>query len=230
MEKIILKNINKKYNNTKVLDNINLTIMENECIGIMGESGSGKSTICKLICGLEKPTSGDIIYENKNYNNLKKDGWRKLHKEIQLIFQNAYSAVNPKLKIKDILLEPLEIHYKKIMTLDEKMKIIIEYLEKVGLDKEYLDKYPKEVSGGQLQRICIARALILKPKVIIFDESVSGLDPIIQKQILKLLGDLKKKLNLTYIFISHNYKACYYLCDKIFEMKKGKLNKIYKEV
>lgn len=230
MEKIILKNIDKVYNNVKILNNINLIIMENECIGIMGESGSGKSTICKLICGLEKATSGDIIYENKSYNNLKKNEWRKLHKEIQMIFQNAYSAVNPKLKIRDILLEPLEIHYKKSMTLDEKMELIIEYLEKVGLDKEYLDKYPREVSGGQLQRICIARALILKPKVIIFDESVSGLDPIIQKQILKLLGDLKKKLNLTYIFISHDYKVCYYLCDRILEMKKGKLDEIYEKI
>lgn len=225
MKIIEFKNVEKKYGDNEILKNINFIIEKNEAIGLMGESGSGKSTIAKLLCGIEKVSKGNIFYKECDLENLRNKK-RGTFNEIQMVFQNAHGAVNPNFKIKDILLEPLEINYKK--NLDEKMKNkkIIEKLESVNLKNSILDKYPKEISGGELQRVCLARALMLKPEIIIFDEVLSALDPIIQKQILKLLGNIKEEKKLTYIFISHDYNSTYYLCDKIIKINNGQFEKI----
>ena len=158
-----------------------------------------------------------------SYENINKKQLSLIHRKIQLVFQNAFSAVNPKYTVEDVLTEPLKIHYKKELSYEKMKKRAENFLEKVGLDSEFMSQKAIQLSGGQLQRVCIARALILEPEIIIFDESVSGLDPIIQEQILELLGSLKETMNLTYIFVSHDFEACYYLCDKIAIIENGEI-------
>ena len=158
-----------------------------------------------------------------SYKNINKKQLSLIHRKIQLVFQNAFGAVNPKYTVEEVLTEPLKIHYKKELSYEEMKKRAENFLEKVGLNPEFMSQKAIQLSGGQLQRVCIARALILEPEIIIFDESVSGLDPIIQEQILELLGSLKETMNLTYIFISHDFEACYYLCDKIAIIENGEI-------
>ena len=223
MKKLVIENVSKHYDRKAILSKINLSISQNECIGIMGESGSGKSTLAKLLVGLESFDEGNIIFNEISYKNINKKQLSLIHRKIQLVFQNAFGAVNPKYTVEEVLTEPLKIHYKKEITYDEMKKRAEIFLEKVGLNPEFMSQKAIQLSGGQLQRICIARALILEPEIIIFDESVSGLDPIIQEQILELLGSLKETMNLTYIFISHDFEACYYLCDKIVIIENGEI-------
>ena len=224
-----IENLSKSYGKQQVLSDINIELNENECLGIMGESGSGKSTLAKLLVRLEKEHTGTIIYEDINYENLTNNDILKLNKEIQFVFQSSLNAVNPRYTVEKIMLEPLEIHQKD-MTKEKKIEKIIEMLRHVGLSEDYLKHNPRNLSGGQLQRVCIARALILEPKIIILDESLSGLDPLIQVQILELLAKLKNEWNLTYILISHDFEACYYLCDKIVLFKNGRLVKTFTEI
>ena len=223
MKKLVIENVSKHYDKKAILSKINLSISQNECLGIMGESGSGKSTLAKLIVGLESFDEGNIIFNEISYKNINKKQLSVIHRKIQLVFQNAFGAVNPKYTVEEVLTEPLKIHYKKEITYDEMKKRAEIFLEKVGLNPEFISQKAIQLSGGQLQRVCIARALILEPEIIIFDESVSGLDPIIQEQILELLGSLKETMNLTYIFISHDFEACYYLCDKIVIIENGEI-------
>ena len=224
-----IENLSKSYGKQQVLSDINIELNENECLGIMGESGSGKSTLAKLLVRLEKEYNGIIEYDNINYEKLTNNDILKLKKEIQFVFQNSLNAVNPRYTVEKIMLEPLEIHQKD-MPKEKKIEKIISMLKQVGLSEDYLKHNPRNLSGGQLQRVCIARALILEPKIIIFDESLSGLDPLIQVQILELLAKLKDEWNLTYILISHDFEACYYLCDKIVLFKNGKLVKTFTEI
>ena len=223
MKKLVIENVSKHYDRKAILSKINLSISQNECLGIMGESGSGKSTLAKLLVGLEHFDEGNIIFNEISYKNINKKQLSLIHRKIQLVFQNAFGAVNPKYTVEEVLTEPLKIHYKKEITYNEMKKRAENFLEKVGLNPEFMSQKAIQLSGGQLQRICIARALILEPEIIIFDESVSGLDPIIQEQILELLGSLKETMNLTYIFISHDFEACYYLCDKIVIIENGEI-------
>ena len=223
MKKLVIENVSKHYDRKAILSKINLSISQNECLGIMGESGSGKSTLAKLLVGLEHFDEGNIIFNEISYKNINKKQLSLIHRKIQLVFQNAFGAVNPKYTVEEVLTEPLKIHYKKEITYDEMKKRAEIFLEKVGLNPEFMSQKATQLSGGQLQRVCIARALILEPEIIIFDESVSGLDPIIQEQILELLGSLKETMNLTYIFISHDFEACYYLCDKIAIIENGEI-------
>ena len=223
MKKLVIENVSKHYDRKAILSKINLSISQNECIGIMGESGSGKSTLAKLLVGLEHFDEGNIVFNEISYKNINKKQLSLIHRKIQLVFQNAFGAVNPKYTVEEVLTEPLKIHYKKEITYDEMKKRAEIFLEKVGLNPEFMSQKATQLSGGQLQRVCIARALILEPEIIIFDESVSGLDPIIQEQILELLGSLKETMNLTYIFISHDFEACYYLCDKIAIIENGEI-------
>ena len=223
MKKLVIENVSKHYDRKAILSKINLSISQNECIGIMGESGSGKSTLAKLLVGLEHFDEGNIIFNEISYENINKKQLSLIHRKIQLVFQNAFSAVNPKYTVEDVLTEPLKIHYKKELSYEKMKKRAENFLEKVGLDSEFMSQKAIQLSGGQLQRVCIARALILEPEIIIFDESVSGLDPIIQEQILELLGSLKETMNLTYIFVSHDFEACYYLCDKIAIIENGEI-------
>ena len=223
MKKLVIENVSKYYDKKAILSKINLSVSQNECLGIMGESGSGKSTLAKLLVGLEPFDEGNIIFNEISYKNINKKQLSLIHRKIQLVFQNAFGAVNPKYTVEEVLTEPLKIHYKKELSYEKMKKRAENFLEKVGLDSEFMSQKAIQLSGGQLQRVCIARALILEPEIIIFDESVSGLDPIIQEQILELLGSLKETLNLTYIFVSHDFEACYYLCDKIAIIENGEI-------
>jgi len=223
MKKLVIENVSKYYDKKAILSKINLSISQNECLGIMGESSSGKSTLAKLLVGLESFDEGNIIFNEISYKNINKKQLSLIHRKIQLVFQNAFGAVNPKYTVEEVLTEPLKIHYKKELSYEEMKKRAKNFLEKVGLNAEFISQKATQLSGGQLQRVCIARALILEPEIIIFDESVSGLDPIIQEQILELLGSLKETMNLTYIFISHDFEACYYLCDKIAIIENGEI-------
>jgi len=223
MKKLVIENVDKYYDKKAILSKISLSVSQNECLGIMGESGSGKSTLAKLLVGLESFDEGNIIFNEISYKNINKKQLSLIHRKIQLVFQNAFGAVNPKYTVEEVLTEPLKIHYKKELSYEEIKKRAKNFLEKVGLNAEFISQKATQLSGGQLQRVCIARALILEPEIIIFDESVSGLDPIIQEQILELLGSLKETMNLTYIFISHDFEACYYLCDKIAIIENGEI-------
>ena len=223
MKKLVIENVDKYYDKKAILSKISLSVSQNECLGILGESGSGKSTLAKLLVGLESFDEGNIIFNEISYKNINKKQLSLIHRKIQLVFQNAFGAVNPKYTVEEVLTEPLKIHYKKELSYEEMKKSAENFLEKVGLNPEFMSQKAIQLSGGQLQRVCIARALILEPEIIIFDESVSGLDPIIQEQILELLGSLKETMNLTYIFVSHDFEACYYLCDKIAIIENGEI-------
>ena len=226
---ISIKNLNKTYEEKEsfltpkkeaqhVLKNINLDIRKGEIVSLVGESGCGKSTLANCILKLITPESGEIIFEDKNILNFNKKETFMYRKKIQMIFQNPYSSLNPKMKIEETLKEPLIIHKEK-----NHKERIEEIISLVGLNKTDLKKYPHEFSGGQRQRIAIARALILKPDFIVADEPVSALDVSISATIVNLLLDLREKLDLTILFISHDLNLVRYISDKIAVMDKGKI-------
>lgn len=217
------KNISKFYEKSKVLDDVNLEIREGSSIGIMGESGCGKSTLARIIAGLEDINSGEILLDGNPVKTLRKGNENFSKKDIQMVFQNAFAAVNPKFTVEDVILEPLKIFYKQEMNAKERSEKAQEMLSLVGLSGVDLKQKSRSLSGGQLQRLCIARSLMLEPKILILDEALSGLDYLVQKQILELLGDLREKLGLTYVFIVHDFLLCYYLCDSLVVMDKGKI-------
>lgn len=222
MNIISIKNLNKIYQHNHILKNISLDIKEGECIGIMGESGSGKSTLGRIIVGLENQTNGIVEFNGIDCLKMSKSDIKKKRSQIQLVFQNSFLAVNPNFTVEDVLLEPLNIVNPSIPK-KEKLEIAKEMLANVELHKINFEQNARSLSGGQLQRLCLARALILNPKIIVLDETLSGLDPLVQEQMLKLLANLREKLNLTYIFIAHNFSACYYLCDRIIVMEDGRI-------
>lgn len=223
---IFIDNIDKSYNGKYVLKGINLEIHHGECVGIMGESGSGKSTLGRLIIGLEHSDLGKIYYNQKTVDSLTWEERQELRKKVQIVFQNAFGAVNPNFTVKEVLLEPLVVMSEKVYTDLEKIELMKKIMERVGLGHIDFEQKARSLSGGQLQRLCIARALIVKPDVIIFDESLSGLDYLVQKEILQLLGQLKEQLDLTYIFIVHDFLLAYYLCDRVVILNKGKIEEI----
>lgn len=241
MSKTILKinNLKVRYRVSKVgsdrvinaVNGVSLEINEGEIYSIAGESGCGKSTLAKAIMRLVPIHEGEILYNDEDIMKYSKDELKKYRHNVQMIFQNPYSSLNPKMKIKDILRETLDINTD--FSKAEKENLTVEMIEKVGLKKTSLELYPHEFSGGQRQRIAIARALILKPKLIIADEPVSALDASIQAQIINLLNDLKKEFNLTILFISHDLSVIKYLSDKVSVMylgevlEQGLTNEIY---
>ena len=225
-----IKNLTIEYKTTGIsgikstvtaVDNLSLNIKDGEIYALAGESGCGKSTLAKAITKLVPIKSGEIFYNKKSIQNQTKDEQKNYPKEVQMVFQNPYSSLNPKMKIKDILKEPLDINttYSK----NRKNAIIKEVLNDVGLQESVLELYPHEFSGGQRQRIAIARALVLNPKFIIADEPVSALDASIQAQIINLFKELKKQRNLTILFISHDLNVIRYLADRVGIMYYGKL-------
>lgn len=211
------KGISEKNTSTLAVDDISFKIQKGEIYALAGESGCGKSSTAKAITKLVKPKSGEILYNGESIYKLGKT----YPKKVQMVFQNPYSSLNPKMKIKDILREPLDINTK--LTKSEKEEKIEKILTEIGLQTSCLNLYPHEFSGGQRQRIAIARALILDPELLIADEPVSALDASIQAQILNLLKDLKLKRDLTMLFISHDMNVIRFLADKIGIMYKGKL-------
>lgn len=205
----------------KAVNGVSLTINEGEIYAIAGESGCGKSTMAKAIMKLVTPVAGNILYMGKNVFEYKTSENKEYRKNVQMIFQNPYSSLNPKMKIKDILSEPLEINTN--LSKEERTAKIENIISKVGLDKKHLELYPHEFSGGQRQRIAIARALVLNPKLIIADEPVSALDASVQAQILNMLNELKTEFNLTMIFISHDLSVIKFLSDRVGIMYLGEL-------
>ena len=206
----------------KAVDDVSFTVDKGEILGLVGESGCGKTTLGRSLIRLIQPTSGNIFFNDKNIADISDEQLRKMRKEIQIIFQDPYGSLNPRLTIGHAINEPMKIH--SILPNEKQRKEkIIDLLEKVDLKPEYFNRYPHEFSGGQRQRICIARALSLNPDFIICDESVSALDVSVQAQVLNLLNDLKKELGFTCIFISHDLGVVHYISNRIMVMNKGKI-------
>ena len=214
----------KRGQTVKAVDDVSFEIMKGETFGVVGESGCGKSTLGRTLIRLQQPTEGHIYLNRTDIAGLKGAQLKEMRKEAQIIFQDPSACLNPRRTIKQILMEPFEIHnLKGKIDVDAK---IMELLQLVGLDSYHLSRYPHELSGGQKQRIGIARALALEPQIIICDEAVSALDVSVQAQVLNLLQELKEKLGLTYFFISHNLNVVYQVSDRVGVMYLGKMVEI----
>ena len=201
------------------VDNVSFKLNAGETLGIVGESGCGKTTLGRAILKLHEPTGGNIIFEGKDITKYKKKQMREIRKKMQIIFQDPYSSLPPRSTVGGILSEPVEVH--KIVPKSEIKSYVLDLMDKCGLRDYYYERYPHEFSGGQRQRICIARALAVKPKLVICDEPVSALDVSIQAQIINLLKELQRELNLAYVFISHDLSVVKFISDKIGVMYLG---------
>jgi oligopeptide transport system ATP-binding protein len=213
--------VSRTVGHVKAVDGVNFTVSPGETLGLVGESGCGKSTTGRAIVRLEDLTEGEVVFDGKQLSSLSKGDMRKLRTDLQIIFQDPYSSLNPRKRIGDLISEPLKAH--KLAEGEAIDRKVSDILEIVGLTKQHKSRYPHEFSGGQRQRIGIARALILNPKLIICDEPVSALDVSIQAQVLNLLKDLQKDFSLTYIFIAHGLGAIKYISDRIAVMYLGKI-------
>ena len=210
----------------KAVDGVSFSIKKGETLGLVGESGCGKSTIGRQIVALERPTSGHVYYNGASVSDMPDRKLRSIRTELQMVFQDSYSSLNPRKRICDILAEPMLYH--KVVTRGEADAEVERLLDLVGLPKNSKDRYPHEFSGGQRQRICTAKALSLRPRLVVCDEPVSALDVSIQAQILNLLRSLQKELGLTYLFIGHGLGAVNYVSDRIAVMYLGKIVEIAK--
>ena len=208
----------------RAVDDVSFDIFAGETLGLVGESGCGKSTVGRCLLRLIEPTAGEVWFENKNILNLGKTDLRGLRREMQIIFQDPYASLNPRLNILSIIGEPLKIH--GIGGKSEQKERVADLLKKVGLDPNYMHRYPHEFSGGQRQRLGIARALALNPKLIIADEPVSALDVSVQAQVVNLLQDLQQELGLTYLFISHGLAVVEHISQRVAVMYLGKIVEI----
>ncbi len=210
----------RKENFVKAVDGVSFTIKPGETLSIVGESGCGKSTTGRVLMKLLDPTEGRIIFEGEDITDFSADKIRPYRKEFQMIFQDPYASLNPRLTVKEIIEEPLIVHN---LEKSKRQERVIELLEVVGLNKYHANRYPHEFSGGQRQRIGIARALAVNPKLIIADEPVSALDVSIQSQILNLLKDLQEQYNLTYLFIAHDLSVVEHISDRVAVMYLGRI-------
>ena len=222
MDILKVENLKKVYikdkNEFTAVNNVDLNIKEGECVGLVGESGCGKSSIARIITNLERHSGGDIFINDINMKEFNKK--KELYKQVQMIFQNPLDSFNPRIKLGNSIGEiKVNLGYNK----REIKKEVIELLEKVGLSEDYYYRYPKEVSGGQCQRAAIARALLIKPKLLICDEPTSALDVSVQGQIINLLNDIKEKTKTSFLFISHDLALVQNFCDKIYVMYEGEI-------
>lgn len=205
----------------KAVDDVSLTLDAGKTVGIVGESGCGKSTLGRTILRLYEPTAGEIIFDGDHIENLKGEALRRKRPEFQMIFQDPYSSLSPRMTVGEIVSEAVRQH--KIVPKTELRGYVLDMMEKCGLQAHHYDRYPHEFSGGQRQRICIVKALALKPKLVICDEPVSALDVSIQAQVINLLGDLRDKFGLTILFIAHDLSVVKYFSDRIGVMYFGKM-------
>jgi oligopeptide/dipeptide ABC transporter ATP-binding protein len=225
-----LNNVRKEFHTSSskraivAVDNVSLKLEKGKTLGIVGESGSGKSTLGRLMLRLIEPTAGEINFNDVNLLKLKNTELRKMRSKMQMIFQDPMSSLNPRMSIRQLVSEPLEIH--RNLKASEQNAAVEEIITKVGLEKSALDKYPHEFSGGQRQRISIARAVINNPSLIVADEPVSALDVSIQSQILNLLMDLRNDLNLSFVFISHDLSVVRHIADEVAVMYLGNIVEI----
>ncbi|WP_282149079.1 ABC transporter ATP-binding protein [Algibacter lectus] len=215
----------KKATSFKAVNNVSFKLYPGETLGLVGESGCGKSTLGNAILQLDRATAGQILYNSIDITELDKTETRKLRKDIQIIFQDPYSSLNPRMPVGEAIMEPMKVHGLFNSTKERKEKVI-DILNRVGLSEDYFNRYPHEFSGGQRQRIGIARTIALQPKLIVCDESVSALDISVQAQVLNLLNELKKDFGFTYIFISHDLAVVKYMSDQLLVMNKGKIEEL----
>lgn len=229
-ELLCLRQVNKHFHHrslwgkdrrVQAAKDINLTLYPGECLGLVGESGSGKSTLGRIILGLERPEQGQVLFDGVNLYGKDTQAVQRVRRGLQVVFQDAFSSVNPRMKAQAIIAEPLR-NFEQMSAAEER-KAVEGLLALVGLRPADADKYPHQFSGGQLQRVCIARAVALKPKLIVLDEAISSLDAIVQAQILDLLWELKQELQIAYVFISHDLQAVVHISDRLAVMHQGEL-------
>ncbi len=211
----------KRHRTAIAVDGVDLALRPGEAYGLVGESGSGKSTVARMILRLLSPTAGAILFQGQDITALRGDALKKLRENIQIVFQDPHASLNPRKTIFFSVAEPLVIH--RHLTGAALQTRVEEVLEIVGLSGNFLYRYPHELSGGQKQRVCIARAVVLNPKLLVLDEPTSALDVSVQAQVLEFLQDLKARLDLTYLFISHNLSVVRYLCDRVGVMYLGRI-------
>lgn len=215
-----VRNLTVDYGRFRALDGISFDVYRGETLGLVGESGCGKTTVGRALMRLIETAGGDVLFEGRNIGSLGRGELKRLRKEIQIVFQDPYSSLNPRIRVGEAIEEPLKVHATGASG-EQRRQMVYDIMEKVGLKREYYSRYPHEFSGGQRQRIGIARALVLNPKLVICDESVSALDVSVQAQVLNLLGDLKREFGFTYIFISHDLAVVKYMSDRMIVMRKG---------
>ena len=215
------KGLVKEYDGQRVVDNVSFAIGRGETLGLVGESGSGKSTVARMLLRLIEPTAGEVLFAGRDLLNEDAQQMRELRRRMQIVFQDPFAALNPRMRVREILAEPFAIHREKPP--EGLARRLVEMLRTVGMDESALERFPHEFSGGQRQRINIARALALKPEFLVLDEPVSALDVSVGAQVINLLRELQQKHALTYLFISHSMPLVRYLCDRVAVMQRGKL-------